>query len=102
MAQVVITRKAAQQIAVFREFYNDKDPAIGERAVATILAAFEIMKKHPAIGRPAISNPSLRERVIAFGNSGCVALYRIDQARKRIVILAIRHQRESGYEGGER
>ncbi len=39
--------------------------------------------------------PEFRERVIVFGDSGYVVLYRYDG--DMAVILAIRHQREIGY-----
>lgn len=99
MAEVVVSRKAAHQAAAIREFYDAKDPDIGTRAVAAILSAFRPLQDHPAIGRPAIGNPRLRELVIAFGRSGFVALYRIDREADRVVILAVRHQREAGYHG---
>ena len=49
-----------------------------------------------------MADPALRELVIAFGSTGYVGLYRIEERAKRIVILAIRHQREAGYNGHER
>ena len=100
MAKVVLTRKAAEQIATFRAFYADKEPIAGTRAVATILAGFQRLETHPAIGRPFGDVPNLRELVIPFGSTGYVALYRVHRAR--VVILAIRHQREAGYETEDR
>ena len=49
----------------------------------------------PLIGRPAPH--SLRELVISKGQSGYVALYRFLPSKDRIEILAICHQRESGF-----
>ncbi|MBC8036613.1 MAG: type II toxin-antitoxin system RelE/ParE family toxin [Rhizobiales bacterium] len=100
MAQIIVSRKAAEQIAAIREFYKDKTTDTGERAITIILSAFKPLKKHPAIGRPAIDHPELRELVIPFGHSGYIALYRIDRTKNRIVILAVRHQREAGYDSG--
>lgn len=37
-----------------------------------------------------------REWVIDFGNSGYVALYRVDE--ETITLLAVRHQRELGFD----
>ena len=102
MAKVRLTRTAAQQIAAFRAFFADRDPAVGERAVSAILSAFRRLEAHPAMGRPSIANHALRELVIAFGSTGYVALYRIEENARRIVILAIRHQREAGYDGQQR
>jgi len=39
--------------------------------------------------------PEFREWPIGFGDSGYLALYRLDG--DDVVILAIRHMRESGY-----
>ena len=102
MAKVRLTWKATQQIASFRAFYADREPAVGERAVSAILSAFRRLEAHPAMGRPSIGDHTLRELVIAFGSTGYVAPYRIEEDAKRVVILAIRHQREAGYDGHER
>ena len=39
----------------------------------------------------------LRELVIAFGDSGYVALYRHEPADDAVYVLAFRHQKEAGY-----
>lgn len=41
--------------------------------------------------------PELRELVIAFGDSGYVALYRNESADDAVYVLAFRHQKEAGY-----
>ena len=41
-------------------------------------------------------NPFLRELLITFGASGCVALYEIED-ELTITILAVRHPRENDY-----
>ncbi|MEO8224156.1 MAG: hypothetical protein ABI661_05080 [Gammaproteobacteria bacterium] len=48
------------------------------------------------IGRTVESG--LRELLISHGRSGYVALYRYDVITARALILAIRHQREGGYD----
>ena len=50
------------------------------------------------MGRPA--EQGLRELVISRGRSGYVVLYRFDAAGDVVRLLAIRHQRESGYFAG--
>jgi hypothetical protein len=35
--------------------------------------------------------------VISRGKTGYLALYHYDEARDRILVLAIRHQREAGF-----
>ena len=66
------------------------------RAVATIRASMKILAASPRIGRPAEDmDPDYREKLIDFGNSGYVALYRLNG--ETVVILAVRHQKEAGY-----
>ena len=66
-------------------------------AVDTIISAVERhLARAPFIYRKVGDNPFLRELIIAFGNSGYVALYEIEDAAT-ISILAVRHQREDDY-----
>ena len=46
--------------------------------------------------RKASRNPAQRELIIPFGGTGYVALYKIVSMSK-VVVLAIRHQREEDY-----
>jgi plasmid stabilization system protein ParE len=46
--------------------------------------------------RKAAQNPAQRELIIPFGGTGYVALYEIVSTSK-VVVLAIRHQREEDY-----
>jgi plasmid stabilization system protein ParE len=39
----------------------------------------------------------VRELVSSYGRTGYVALYRVTLRRRRVEVLAIRHQREAGY-----
>jgi plasmid stabilization system protein ParE len=58
---------------------------------------FLLLETTPDIGRPFPEMPELRELVIAFGDSGYVALYRHKPADDAVYILAFRHQKEAGY-----
>ncbi len=49
------------------------------------------------MGRPFLEMPDLRELVIAFGDSGYVALYRHESVDDAVYVLAFRHQKEVGY-----
>jgi plasmid stabilization system protein ParE len=60
-----------------------------------ILAAVGVLEYHPLMGRPA--EVGLRELVISRGKTGYLALYRYDEARDRVLVLSVRHQREAGY-----
>ncbi|MDP1647250.1 MAG: type II toxin-antitoxin system RelE/ParE family toxin [Rubrivivax sp.] len=55
-----------------------------------------VIAQQPGIGRPVEDmEPEYREWLINFGDSGYLALYRVDGSTA--VILAVRHQREAGY-----
>jgi len=45
---------------------------------------------------PRDASPFLRELIIPFGASGCVALFEIEN-RNTITVLPVRHQKEEGY-----
>ncbi|WP_246135407.1 type II toxin-antitoxin system RelE/ParE family toxin [Pararhodospirillum oryzae] len=70
---------------------------IARRAGQAIEQHFLLLETTPDIGRPFPEMPELRELVIAFGDSGCVALYRYEPADDTVCILAFRHQKELGY-----
>ena len=53
--------------------------------------------QHPEIGRKV--HFGQRELVISRGRTGYLALYRFLPHIDRILILALRHQREAGYKG---
>lgn len=73
-----------------------KDAEAATRAVATIRARVRILAASARIGRPAEDmDPDYREKLIDVGNSGYVALYRLDG--ETVAALAVRHQKEAGY-----
>lgn len=73
---------------------NDSDAA--RRAVKEIRTGAKILAHQPRIGRPVEDMAiEFREWLIGFGNSGYVALYRFDG--DSVSILAVRHQKETGY-----
>lgn len=73
------------------------DPPAARRALDTIKKGMELLKDFPFTCRKASPNtPFLRELVIPFGNSGYVALFKIEDS-KNVTILAIRHQHQDDY-----
>ena len=95
MAFIVVTPRALSDLERLRGFLIDTDPAAADQTIELILAGISIVADHPLIGRPVESG--FRELVISRGRSGYVALYRYHEVRDRILVLAIRHQREAGY-----
>lgn len=63
--------------------------------VELIVEALQILENHPLIGRPV--EHGLRELVVSRGRSGHLALYDYEQERDVVLVLAVRHQRETGY-----
>ena len=55
---------------------------------------------HPLVGRPA--ERGMRELVISRGRSGSIALYGYEEAEDRLLVAAIRDQREAGYDPRKR
>ena len=73
-----------------------KDADAAKRAVKAIRTGVRILAHQSHIGRPVDGlELEFREWLIDFGDSGYVALYRLDG--QTIAILAVRHQQEAGY-----
>jgi len=72
--------------------HDVSDPAGRLREITEALG---MLRKHPFVGRPVKENR--RELVIGMGSRGSLALYAIDHEKDRVVVLAIRSQRELGY-----
>jgi plasmid stabilization system protein ParE len=74
-----------------------KIPLAARRAGQTIERVLALLESSPDMDRPFPDRPELRELVIAFGDSGYVALYRHGPATDAVYVLAFRHQKEDGY-----
>ncbi|WP_310504167.1 type II toxin-antitoxin system RelE/ParE family toxin [Pseudomonas sp. JUb42] len=59
-----------------QQFLAEKAPEAAKRAGQAIMRQFRQLETSPDIGRPFADLPELRELMIAFGDSGYVALYR--------------------------
>lgn len=97
MPRIIITRNGANGLERCRRFLAAQAPGAAKRAGQAIQKSFLLLETAPEIGRPVADIPDLRELLIAFGDSGYVALYRYEAAADIVYILAIRHQKESGY-----
>ena len=97
MPQVIVTEGAAEGLERCRRLLSVKAPEAARRAGQTIERQFLLLETAPDIGRPFSEMPELRELVIAFGDSGYVAMYRHEPADDAVYVLAFRHQKEVGY-----
>ncbi len=77
----------------------ERDPASALEDIEKNLDAVQILGRHPEIGRDAGGTPPLRELVISHGSSGYIALYEHSRVQNVVRVVAVRHQRESGYQG---
>nr|WP_255626697.1 type II toxin-antitoxin system RelE/ParE family toxin [Phyllobacterium sp. KW56] len=72
-----------------------KDADAAQRAINAIRSGVKVLAHQPHLGRPVEEmDPEFREWLIHFGNSGYVALYRVDG--ETVAMLAFRHQKEAG------
>jgi len=94
--QVIVAEGAAEGLERCRSFLAVKAPDAARRAGQAIERQFLLLETAPDIGRPFHETPELRELVIAFGDSGYVALYRHEPAADAVYVLAFRHQKEAG------
>ncbi len=97
MPQVIITEGAVEGLERCRRFLAGKALDAARRAGQAIERQFLLLETAPDTGRPFPEMPELRELVIAFGDSGYVALYRHEPAADAVYVLAFRHQKEAGY-----
>jgi len=95
--RVIITPGAAQGLERCRLFLVEKNPPAARRSGQAIERQFTLLETNPDIGRPVDDLPELRELVVAFGESGYIALYRHEPDTDTVYILAFRHQKEAGY-----
>lgn len=72
------------------------DLDVAYRAVQAIRNGVAFLKSSPFACRKVGISPFIRELVISFGSTGYVAVFEIVDG-KRVIIGAIRHQREDDY-----
>ena len=97
MPRVIITETALNGLTRCQQFISAKNQPAAKRAGQAIERQFELLETNVNLGRPFPEHMELRELVIAFGDSGYVALYRFIASDDAISLLAFRHQKEAGY-----
>ena len=97
MSRLIWSPPALLDVQRLYKFLAEKNTDAARKAVKTIRDGVKVIAKQPAIGRPvAEMEPEFREWLIDFGGSGYVVLYHLNE--KEAVILAVRHQREAGWD----
>jgi plasmid stabilization system protein ParE len=95
MARLVFAPQAAQDLKRLTEFLLGSDQHSANETVSVLVDGLQILKQHPLVGRTV--EQGYRELVISRGRTGYVALYTYDVTRNVALILAVRHQCESGF-----
>lgn len=98
MTELVFAAQALQDLGRLSDFLLDTDPQAAHDTASLIFDALDILLQHPEIGRKV--HFGQRELVISRGRTGYLALYRFLPHLDRILVLALRHQREAGYRPG--
>lgn len=97
MPRLIWSPRALRDVQRLYRFLFEKNPDAARRAVGAIRDGMKVVDQQPGIGRPIVDmEPEYREWLIDFGAGGYVAKYRLDG--DTAVVLAVRHQREVGYE----
>jgi plasmid stabilization system protein ParE len=95
MARLSYSPRAYADLERLTLFLQDTEPTAAEETLGLITEAVQILRRHPLVGRTV--EERLRELVISRGRSGYIALYSYEPEHDAVLILAIRHQRETGY-----
>lgn len=96
MTLIQYTPNATDNILRLVMFAFEAEPNYAKQVFEIIEDALNILNRHPKVGRLVLPS-NHRELVISYGKSGYIALYRYDEIRNIVTVLAVRHQRELEY-----
>ena len=96
MARVEISERALSDLERLFEYKARSDPALARERILSVRRALALLADHPLLGREA--EEGRRELLLLRGPDGYVAKYRWIAAEDVLLVLAVRHQREVGYE----
>jgi plasmid stabilization system protein ParE len=95
MSDIEYTRIALKDIERLTDFLIAQYPEVAFDTAKIIVDAINILQVHPEIGRRV--GKQYREFIISRGSSGYLALYHYHPKTDLASVIAVRHQRESGY-----
>lgn len=97
MPHLTWTPPALRDVQRLYRFLASQNADAASKAVKAIKEGVNVLALQPGIGRPVEDMaPEFREWLIDFGHSGYVTLYRYEG--DSVTILAVRHQKEVGYQ----
>jgi plasmid stabilization system protein ParE len=95
MPRIVITRSAQRDFERLRQFFESKSPEVAKRAAKLIKEGIRSIEQFPEGHRPVPDMMFHRERIIEFGSSGYIVRYFYEPGKEEIIVLRMRHQRET-------
>lgn len=96
MPRLIWSEPALANVQRLFRFLAEKNPAAAKRAVKAIRDGVKILARHPQVGRVVDElDEAFRDWPVDFGDSGYVVRYRF--AGELVTILAVRHQKETGF-----
>jgi plasmid stabilization system protein ParE len=95
MARVQVTTRALEDLEPLFGFLAEHNPKVARERMLSVRRAFELLSDHPLLGRQA--EDGRRELILSRGRFGYVPKYRWVPSEDVVLILAVRHQLESGY-----
>ena len=96
MPRLVFAPRALDDLDRLADFLLERSPQLAKATAPIIVNGLQALRLHPLMGRPA--EEGMREALISRGRTGYIALYEYDPATDTVRILAVRHQREAGFE----
>jgi plasmid stabilization system protein ParE len=90
--RIVWSEFALDRVTEFFDFIARDNPAAAGRAVRDLFDRTQALAEHPRLGRRLSENVDSTMRRMVVGNY--VLVYRIDDDRQTVLILAARHSRE--------
>jgi plasmid stabilization system protein ParE len=95
MTRLIYSAQAQYDLSRLYVFLGEKDISVAQRAMKAIDESLNLLTNNPTLWR--VIEDGLREYIIDFGKSGCIALYDYDLDTDCVEVLAIRHQLENDY-----
>jgi toxin ParE1/3/4 len=94
VSTIELSRRAIDDVERILDHLLAHDVANAGERIADIVAALDVLRRNPKIGRPA--EHEMRELIIGRGTRGYVALYGYDAVADRVKVAAVSGQREVG------
>lgn len=96
MTALLYAQRALDDLERLVVFLLEESPEDAGATYELVESALAMLMRHPLLGRPV--EAGFRELVISRGRTGYLALYRYDEACNEVLVLAVRHQREAGFQ----